>query len=230
MYCVKCGVKLADTERKCPLCNTQVCHPDFQIADAQPLYPANKMPKSSPKAKAVNGALIILFLIPLLICFFADISQDGSLEWFGYVAGALLLAYIVVALPMWFTKANPVIFVPCDFAAIGLYLLYIDLIIGGGWYLSFALPVTAGLCLIVCTVVTLLRYLRKGRLYIFGGAFMALGAYVVLIELLLGVTFQLRFAGWSVYPLCALFLLGGLLIYFAIHRSARQIMERKLFF
>lgn len=230
MYCVKCGVKLADTEGKCPLCNTRVCHPDFQIEDSQPLYPVNKMPKNSPKAQAVNGALIILFLIPLLICFFADISVDGNLEWFGYVAGALMLAYTVVALPMWFTKPNPVIFVPCDFAAIGLYLLYIDLVSGGSWYLGFALPVTAGLCLIVCTVVTLLRYLRKGRLYIFGGAFMALGAYVVLIELLLGITFQVRFTGWSVYPLCALFLLGGLLIYFAIHRGARQIMERKLFF
>lgn len=230
MYCIKCGVELADTEKKCPLCNTAVYHPDFVNAAEWPLYPSNKIPKRSSGSKALNGAVIILFLIPLFICFTADLQMDGRLDWFGYTAGALILAYIVLALPMWFCKPNPVIFVPCDFAATGLYLLYINLATGGTWFLSFALPVTAGLCLITCTVVTLLYYLRKGRLYIIGGALMALGAFILLIELLVGMTFRLRFIGWSIYPLCALFLFGGLLIYFAINRTAREMMERKLFF
>lgn len=230
MYCIKCGVKLADTERKCPLCNTVVCHPDFENRAERPLYPSNKMPKNSSGAKTLNGAVIILFLIPLFVCFAADLYMDGHIDWFGYVAGALILAYIVFALPMWFCKPNPVIFVPCDFAAAGLYLLYINLATGGTWFLRFALPVTAGLCLITCTVVTLLYYLRKGRLYVIGGALMALGAFMLLIEFLMGITFHLQFIGWSVYPLCVLLLFGGLLIYFAINRAARETMERKLFF
>lgn len=230
MYCIKCGVQLGDTEKKCPLCNTVVCHPDFMNTAERPLYPSNKMPKSNSGSKALNGAVIILFLIPLFVCFAADLHMDGRLDWFGYVAGALILTYVAIALPMWFRKPNPVIFVPCDFAAAGLYLLYIDLATGGTWFLSFALPVTAGLCLITCAVVTLLYYLRKGRLYIIGGAFMAMGAFMLLIEFLMGITFHLRFVGWSIYPLCVLILFGGLLIYFAINRTARETMERKLFF
>lgn len=230
MYCIKCGVQLADTEKKCPLCNTIVYHPEFKQPAERPLYPSNKMPKSTSGSKALNGAMIILFLIPLFVCFAADLHMDGHLEWFGYVAGALILAYIVFVLPMWFRKINPVIFVPCDFVAIGLYLLYINLATDGTWFLSFALPVTGGLCLITCTVVTLLYYLRRGTLYIIGGAFMALGAFMLLIEFLMGMTFHLRFIGWSIYPLCVLLLLGGLLIYLAINRAAREIMERKLFF
>lgn len=230
MYCIKCGVKLADTEKKCPLCNTVVCHPDFANKAVQPLYPSDKMPKNVSRSKALNGAVIILFLIPLLVCFTADLHLDGHLGWFGYVAGALVLAYIAFALPMWFGKPNPVIFVPCNFVAAGLYLLYIDLATGGTWFLRFALPVTGGLCLITCTVVTLLHYLRKGRLYIIGGALMALGAFMLLIEFLMGITFHLQFVGWSLYPLCVLFLFGGLLIYLAINSAAREMMERKLFF
>ncbi len=230
MYCIKCGVKLAETEKKCPLCNTAVCHPDFMNTKAQPLYPAGKMPKTGSASKVRNGAIIILFLIPLLVCFIADFHTNGQIGWFGYVAGALGLAYIAFALPFWFQKPNPVVFVPCNFAAIGLYLLYINLATGGNWFLSFALPITAGLCLITCTVVTLLHYLRKGRLYIIGGAFMALGALMLLIEFLMGITFHLQVIRWSLYPLCVLFLFGGLLIYFAINRSARETMERKLFF
>ena len=86
------------------------------------------------------------------------------------------------------------------------------------------------LCLIMCSVVTLLYYLKRGRFYIFGGAFIALGALVVLVEFLLKVTFGIGFSGWSLHPFIALTLLGGLLIYLAINSDARQMLERKLFF
>ena len=230
MYCIKCGVKLADTEKKCPLCNTIVCHPDFKQTAERPLYPSNKMPKNGSGSKALNGAVIILFFIPLLVCFFADLSLDGKIEWFGYVAGALMLSYVVFALPLWFKKPNPVIFVPCNFVAIALYLLYINFATGGSWFLSFAFPAVGGICLITCTVVTLMHYLHRGRLYILGGAFMALGVFMLLVEFLLKVTFGLRFIGWSIYPLVVLLLFGGLLIYIAINNAAREMIERKLFF
>lgn len=230
MYCIKCGVQLADTEKKCPLCNTVVCHPDFTNVAKRPLYPGNKMPKSSSGANALNGAVIILFLIPLFVCFAADRHTDGQLGWFGYVAGALGIAYTAFALPLWFRKPNPVIFVPCNFVAIGLYLLYIDLVTAGNWFLSFAFPVVGGLGLITCTVVTLLYYVRRGRLYIFGGALMALGAFMLLIEYFMEITFDLSVVGWAIYPLVVLVSFGGLLLYLAINSSAREMMERKLFF
>ena len=230
MYCINCGVKLADSEKTCPLCNTVVCHPVLKQSTGRPLYPNNKMPKSSSNSNALNGIIMVLFLIPLLVCLFADLSLDGKMEWFGYVAGALMVFYIAVALPRWFKKPNPVIFVPCNFVAAALYLLYINLATGGNWFLSFALPVVGGICLITCTVVTLMYYLRKGKLYIMGGSFMALGAFMLLIEFLMKITFGLRFIGWSVYPLVVLFLFGGLLIYLAIDSVTRETMERKLFF
>ncbi len=229
MYCVKCGVKLAESEAKCPLCNTVVYHPEMKQTE-KPLYPSGKLPKRSTASKAGNGAIIILFLIPLFVCFYADLFRDGELEWFGFVAGALAVAYVTGALPLWFRRPNPVIFVPCGFLAVGLYLLYLNLATNGDWFLSFAFPVVGGLCLITCTVVTLLYYLRRGRLYIIGGALIALGALMPLIEFLLEITFEIPFIGWAFYPLIVLVLFGGLLIYLAINRAAREMMERKLFF
>ena len=115
----------------------------------------------------------------------------------GYVIGAMLVFYVAVALPNWFYRPNPVIFVPVTFAAIALYLLYIDLITGGGWFLSFAFPVTGAVCLLVTAVVTLTRYIRKGRLYIFGGAVIALGAFMPLLEHLLQRCLDLRLKAGS---------------------------------
>ena len=216
MFCIKCGVQLSDTEKKCPLCNTVVYHPDIESTVAEPLYPNNKIPKVNSRSKAFNGALLIVFFIPL--------------NWFGYVAGALIVGYLTFALPLWFKKPNPVIFTPCNFVAVGGYLFYINFITNGNWFLKFALPVLSVLCLIVCTVVTLLYYVKKGRLYILGGAFIALGALMLLIEFLICKTFNIAFLGWSFYPLVVLALFGGLLIFLAINRSAREMMERKLFF
>lgn len=230
MYCVNCGVRLADTEEKCPLCNTAPGEPLARREPARALYPKNRYPEAAVKPGAINGALLILLLIPLLVTFFVDLQTGQKLDWFWYVAGALVLAYVVLALPIWFRKPNPVIFVPCDFAASALYLLLINLLTGGKWYLSFALPLTVSVGLIVTTVVVLLRYLRKGRLYIFGGASIAMGTVMLLLEWLLSVTFQVAFVGWSVYPLTVLALLGGLLIFLAINSSARERMERKFFF
>ena len=174
--------------------------------------------------------LIILFMIPIFVCFLSDYMINGFLNWFGFAAGGILWVYIVFVLPLWFKKPNPVIFVPCDFAASALYLLYIDIAIGGGWFLSFAFPLIGALCLIISACVTLCYYIKRGHLYIWGGTFIAMGAYTLLIELFLGIAFGIRFIGWSIYPLMVLTLLGGMLIYLAINRSAREMMERKLFF
>ena len=102
----------------------------------------------------------------------------------------------------------------------------------GGWQLvlSFAFPVTGGIALIVCAVITLVRYIKKGRLYIVGGAFITLGLFMLLAEYLLDMTFKLSFVGWSIYPLIVLVILGGLMIYLAINSDVREMMERKLFF
>ena len=230
MYCVKCGVRLADTEKKCPLCNTVVYHPEVKQEDAPELYPSKKMPKSTYGRGFVCGAIIILFMIPLIVSLFSDIHLDGRLDWFGYVAGAIVMAYVTFALPVWFKRPNPVIFVPCDFAAGALYLFYINYKNGGEWFWSFALPILFGLCVIASTLVTLLRYLPKGKLYAIGGCVMGLGAWIFLIESLMANTFDWGFVGWSIYPLISLSLVGGLLIYLAMNRVAREKIERKVFF
>lgn len=230
MYCINCGVKLADTENKCPLCLTEVYHPTVKQAKDLPLYPSGKMPPKSSVSKSLSGAGLILFLLPLPICFYSDFQRNGKLEWFGFVAGALILAYIIFALPLWFRKPNPVIFVPCSFAASILYSLYINIAIGGKWFLSFAFPVVGGIGVIITAVVALIKYVKKGKLYILGGAFIILGAFMLLIEYLIDVTFGLSFLGWSIYPLIGCMFLGGLLIYLAINSTARETLERKLFF
>ena len=230
MYCVNCGVKLADTEKVCPLCGVAAYHPDIRQKESEPLYPSQRFPE---KRVSPKGAMIIvttLFLLPALITLLCDFQLHDRITWSGYVVGGLIVGYVMLVLPWWFEKPNPVIFVPCDFAAICLLLLYISLHTEGYWFLSFALPVTVGVALIVTAVVVLLRYLPKAALYIFGGASIALGAFIPLVEHFSYITFEsIHFLGWSYSPLIVFVLFGGMLIFLAICRPARESMERRFF-
>ena len=230
MYCIQCGVKLADTEKRCPLCGTVPFHPDIPREQGTPLYPPDRYPRQQVSRKGVLGVVTILLMIPMLITLICDLGINARITWSGYVIGALGLGYVAAVLPLWFRRPNPAILVPCDFLAVGAYVLYIDLSLKGGWFLGFAFPVIGYLGLLVSTVVILIRYTRRGALYIYGGALMALGAFLPLMELLMVITFRLPgFIGWSLYPLVALMLLGGALIFLAICRPARESAQRKLF-
>lgn len=229
MYCIKCGVKLEDTSCQCPLCGMEL-PPLEPNGPEDDLYPRKKYPVAQPRGFAGQVILTALFLLPALIILVCDTQITGAITWSGYVIGALFVSYIALALPLWFRKRNPVIFVPCSFAAVIAYLLYINLAMGDRWFLSFAFPVAGGIGLIVTAVVALVRYIRRGFLYIYGGAFIALGAFMLLTEFLMTITFGFaKFIGWSFYPLITLGLLGCVLIFLAICRPARESVERKIF-
>lgn len=230
MFCIKCGVHLADTEKHCPLCSTRVYHPDITLPDPPPLFPQNSQPKKPRRSKGPAvffTATVLLAIFTTLLC---DLQLHRAITWSGYVIGALVLFYTALVLPLWFRSANPVIFLPCSFFSASLYLLYIALVTGGNWFFSFALPVTAGIALIFTALAALLRYVHRGRLYIFGSCFLALGGFMPLVESLLSITFDNPFIGWSVFPAAPLILLGGFLIFLGICRPAREAMTRKFFF
>ena len=230
MYCVKCVVKLEDTEKMCPLCGTVVFHPDIKRDEVERLYPENNYPKQHINTFAAMIIITTLFLTPILITLLCDLKVNAAVTWSGYVMGALVLAYIMIVLPFWFKRPNPVIFVPCSFAALGGYLWYINFAVDGDWFLCFAFPLVTGIGLTVTAVVTLVKYLKHGMLYIFGGAILLLGILSPGLELLVNITFAIeKFSFWSIYPLVASLLMGGLLIFLAINKSFREKMERKFF-
>ena len=137
MYCINCGVELADSETVCPLCGTRVFHPDMPRQQGEPPFPPD--PMGHPEEVNRSGVLFILTMLAVL--------------------------------PLWFRRPNPVIFVPADFAAIGLYLLYINFATGGHWFLTFGLhhtfiwsfyPLAAGVLLgAMLLIIAVCKPLRR---------------------------------------------------------------------
>ena len=222
MYCVKCGVELADSERKCPLCDTPVYFPGLSPEPETP-YPKEKTQKENNPAKAICFVITCFFIIVAAISVLCDYNINDEITWADMVVGGLLLVYILLVLPAWFRNPSPAIFVPCDFLAIALLLLYINVRFGGDWYLTFALPVTVGAGIVCSSVSILAYYLKRGRLYIAAGALIATGAYSIFIEICLHAAFAIHDKlVWSPYPAITLTFIGIMLIVVAIVRPLRE--------
>ena len=232
MYCVQCGVELQKGVEKCPLCGLRVYHPELS---EQP--EALPYPRRVEEETVSHGGLLfivsVLFAIPLLVCLLVDSRLNGRVGWSGVVAFSLLAAYLIICLPLWFKRPNPVIFFPIDvLAALGL-CLYLCLAGGGRWFLPFAFPVGGAVLLIVEAVIVLLRYAigeqRHRALFVIGGAVVAVGGLCVLIEFLLQLSFGIAMRWWSVYPLTVLTLVGLALIVIGACRPLRDSLHKKFF-
>ena len=230
MYCINCGAHLENTEHTCPLCGTIVYHPNVKIEIKEGNYPKNRYPQEEFSPTLALIIVSVLMTLPIIITTVCNLHFDKTISWSGYVTGALIFLYSVCVMPLWFRRPNPVIFVPLGFAVATGYLAYINFATMGHWFTSFAMPVCVFLGLLSTTVVTLIKYVRRGRYYIFGGAFLALAAVMFPLEILINITFSIStFVGWFVYPLVTLGVIGGLLIFLGICRPARKNFERKFF-
>ena len=64
MYCINCGVELADSETVCPLCGTRVFHPDMPRQQGEPPFPPD--PMGHPEEVNRSGVLFILTMLAVL--------------------------------------------------------------------------------------------------------------------------------------------------------------------
>ena len=229
MYCMNCGVKLGDGEEKCPLCGLRAYHPDLPRKPGAALYPQDwKAPK--PERSGWRFLLTVSFAVALFSCLLVDLLLSGGISWSGYVIAGLLTGYIVLVLPMWFSRPNAVIFVPVDFAAVLLMLLYIDLASGGSWFLSFAFPVTMMYGLLVTAFAAIARYVHRGWFFLIGGSCIVFGCSAMLLELFLSITFHTKMFSWSLYPVAVLSTMGLFWILAGIIPPLGNALRKRMFF
>lgn len=230
MFCIKCGIELSEGQKICPICQTRVYHPDFKN-EGTPPYPRRAFKSEEINIRGLLFVLTLLHLIPVIFSVILDLNLNGRFDWTGYVVGAVLIIYVASVLPMWFKNPNPVIFTPCTFAAITLYMWYINYSLEKEWFWTLALPVCLMLGVITTSMVTLLRYVKKHRLYIFGGGFILAGLFTLEIEFCLHLTFHFEHDGyaWSLYPMVFLAIIGIALIVIEIVKPFKESLK-KIFF
>ena len=169
---------------------------------------------------------VIAALVVLIVC----LNRYGALRWGGYALCGIALCFVLLVLPLWFRRPRGEVFLPVDHAAVLLFLLYVCLKSGGSWFMSFAFPIVAGSCVLSTAVFCLLKYLKGGRLLVFGGFLILLGGFTMLAEYLEHLTFGTRMFEWSLYSLSVCVVAGVFLLICGLAPAMHDYLQKRFFY
>ncbi len=231
MYCARCGVRLAESERACPLCHLPAYHPELPPQGTKRPYPAKEAPTKRARQTASAIVLTALMVAVLIFTFVCNLQLSQSVSWWKYVALSFALLYFVWVLPMWLPKIPSPFLLGADFVAVGGFLSLLNLFVDGDWFLPFAFPALGWTAAVAFSAWALCHYLPRRRLLVLGSEMVAAGPFMLLLEFLLDYTFGLSHGfQWSLYVLTAWCLFGGIVLLIALCRPLRRALSKKLFF
>ena len=234
-YCVHCGVELADSEKRCPLCHTRVVDPASpEAGQGRPPYPRYEVitPERVSK-RSVLLVMALIFLVPICLVVVCDLSLHARVTWAGFVMGALLCVYVFLAGPIlsvgrWYHAAT--LCVAADAAVVLGYLRYIERTTGGHWFADFAAPVVLLAALSVGVAILLRQHAGATRLMVAAVAVAEAGVFCLVLELMLIRAFGLRDKlVWSLYPLVTAEILAILLAVIDRTPALKEKLGRKFF-
>jgi hypothetical protein len=232
-YCVNCGVELADSEKHCPLCQTEVINPRAPWQEpAERPYSRHVDTMMRRIDRRYFAALTALLLsIPCIITVLLDILTGGGLTWSAYVIGAVAVTYVVVLLPFFFKKYHVVIFLGADCAAILLYLLFIETVNGGSWFMELGLPLTVSASVCMLALALLFTKRRLSIIVKTGAVLIAVGVFVVAAEVFISLdAYRAVRIVWSFYALIPCVVLGAAALVLEHRQNFKERVRRRLFY
>lgn len=232
-YCVNCGVKLAASEEKCPLCNTVVMNPnDTNEKEKIAVYSKRfeEYPVKKLNLKYLTQIILTVIAVGVIVQTICDVLVTQSISWSLYAIGAygLLLCF---ALPLLVSMKSPYIATAIDIVALALYIYMIALITNGEvWYYEFYLPLHVLTGIYVWLVVIFLRKKRRNYFRVGGVSLLFVCFMLVLIELLADVYIVGEvYLIWSLCCAPLLIAIATLLLVIAARPKLREEMSRRLY-
>lgn len=237
-YCVNCGVELSSSEKKCPLCGTEVINPNLRKQQGSqgetgdpPPYPQYKpLTMQSVSRPSVTILVTLLFLLPVLLTVICDLSINSRISWSAYVVASIAFLYICVILPIVSKKPEPAFCIAIDACALLFLLMFIEKRSGGSWFLPFTLP------LVIYIAAVLIALTLLGHRHLFSAmkitalSFITCGVGTVFIEILLNHVFHVRDRLiWSFYPLTVLVIIGIVLFLIDCNKPLKERLQKKFF-
>ena len=231
-YCVHCGVELADSEATCPLCATPVVDP-HRLTTSEPTFVEELEASAGRKLnrKFLVSAIFLLLAVPFVITAAVGWIISSNFNWALYVAGAELVVWAFVCLPLLAPRVPPYILIVIDGCVVVALLALIAALSGGmRWFLIIGLPVTALMTGSICLFTLAVRRTRLSAGAKVGWAFIILAVDVMMIGVIVGLyrgTSVLPLWGWVSALPCAV--LGVVLLILGHSERVSDWARRKMF-
>lgn len=232
-YCVHCGVKLGETETKCPLCGTEAHDPAAPPKEDSPkVYPVRTLEQTLLVNRRYAMTLLsLLLLVPAGVCVLAD-WISGGVSWSIYPAGVLVLIWIAMAVPLLIRRNRLNSTILITGATLAGYLYMIELLSDtGGWFLPIVLPSLALFLAMVCFTIWLIRKKRLRILRLVAVMFMEVGLLCAVVEALCALYIVGHVAlSWSPYVMAPCFFVALLLYVISRNGPLSSELKRRFHF
>lgn len=233
-YCVNCGVELSNTEKRCPLCDTEVVNPasPWQEPSTRPYPQRAELIMKHIDRRYVASIIGMFILIPVLVTLISDLFAGGGITWSAYVIGAGAMLYVWVVLPLAAKRFHRLTFLALDCLMIVLYLWLIATMTGGGWFIPVALPIAISA---TGALLALVYIFRRGRgkfvLVRIALIFVALAAVSILTEVSVSMNlYGVIELSWSLYVLIPCAVLAAVLMILESRKKFKEEVKKRLFY
>ncbi len=232
-YCVNCGVELAASLERCPLCGTRVVNP----AEREPGAEAPSFPPEMPRytvpqiRRAAALSVAVLLLIPLFSTLVCDSVFNGALTWSRFVCAGYLILYGFLFPPLFVSRHKVTLCMAIGWLALSAALWVFCSITGGAWFWRFALPLVTGSFLLAYAAYLLVRHTPWNFLKTGAAVLGSLGFFTLYVEWLINSAF---FGGkslvWSLITVVPCLVLSAFLALVDSNRALKESIRRRFFF
>ncbi|MBR6361050.1 MAG: zinc ribbon domain-containing protein [Clostridia bacterium] len=232
-YCVKCGVELDDSAKKCPLCDTSVYMPNADASEQDTPAPFSRekaIPKDAKKEFAAS-VITVLLAIPMIVCGIVNLFYRRDGFWSAYVITSVMLFWIIVILPFYLKKIRPYLMWFIDTAAVLAYV-YVFFPLrneNDDYYLTVALPIISAVSLCILFFIIWAR----GKERHWSAILIHIALDIALISAVTGIISIYYSVAWGMIASLIVFLsvlsLMGFGIYCNRSKKVRAWLEKKFF-
>jgi len=223
-YCVNCGVKLKNSEKKCPLCNTPVINPNKKNSDYEPAY-SNKIEDFKKiNYKYLSKLVILLLMFTSFIIVLVDLIFSRDITWSLYVVSSIL--YLGSYLSFMVYK-NIYISLIINLLSTELFILLIAYLNNGmHWYLYLVLPFIIIIWLYIMLVTYLIKRKKGNFLKRISLCLLFCGLTIIAVEVCIDLfRFNIINYNWSLYAALPITIISTLI--FILSYSKRIVDEIK---
>jgi len=159
-YCVLCGVRLKDSNNRCPLCGTPVILPDQYSGKAgnNELPLKRDEPRESFDRDLWVKLVSIILAVPILLTLAIDYFVGTGISWSIYVLTALALVWVWCVSPFLVRRNIFPLWFALDTAALSGFLFFIERLSNtGNWFIPLAFPLLIFTSASIFSIVFLFR-------------------------------------------------------------------------
>lgn len=227
-YCVNCGVKLKQSEKVCPLCNTKVINPNNLKDKFTPAYSQVVEKHKEINKKYLCELITVVLICAAIITVLCDLIFTGNSTWSIYVIVSILFLDSKLSFILFKNKFIPLLI---DLFATET-LIYVIAYLNNGlhWFYYLVCPFIFIIWIYIVLCAFVLSKKKFNLLRRFSVAFLFISVILLTIEMCVDMfKYEKIIINWSIYAVLPITIIGLILFIISYNRKLMDEIKQRIF-